>query len=210
MVHTIPKFTVVPLIKLWIRKKEGMENIPKEGAFIIAANHSSYMDHLVVGSTMIPYLDKKVHYLAKKEHFENFIERKCYNYFGAIPVDRQSGGKSALRSAIKELRQGEIIAMYPEGTRSLTGKIQKAKTGIARLVLAAKVPVLPIGLIGAFEILPKGRHMPKAKRADINIGKPIYFGKYYKKQVTKKLLREITTIIMKEIAKLSRQKYNFD
>lgn len=210
MVHDIPKITIVPIIQLWVKKINGLENVPKKGAFIAAANHASYMDHLIVGSTFIPHLDKKIHYLAKKEHFNNFFERKWHNYVGAIPVDRQQGGGKALKLAITMLNRGEIIAIYPEGTRTLTGKMQRAKTGIARLALLSKAPVLPIGLIGTFEILPKGRYIPKAKRAVMNIGKPMTFEKYYNKPVTKRLLREITGKIMKEIARLSNQEYDFD
>ena len=77
------------------------------------------------------------------------------------------------------------------------------------MALAAKVPVIPVGLIGTFEILPKGKAIPKLKRAIMNIGKPMYFNKYYKKKITARLLRKITDNIMKEIAKLCKQEYNF-
>ena len=78
-----------------------------------------------------------------------------------------------------------------------------------RLALAAKVPIIPIGLIGTFEILPKGKYIPKLKRATMNIGKPLYLDKYYNKKITKGLLRGITDDIMKEIAKLCNQEYKF-
>ena len=107
------------------------------------------------------------------------------------------------------MKSGKIIAIHPEGTRTLTGKLQQGKTGIARLALAAKAPVLPIGLIGTFEILPKGKHIPKFKKAAMNIGKLMAFEKYYNKKITKSLLRKITNKIMHEIAKLSNQKYDF-
>ena len=131
MVHEIPKFTIVPVMQLWVRKISGMENIPKNGAFIVAANHSSYMDHMIISTTLIPYLDKKIHYLAKKEHFDNFIERKWHNYVGCISIDRESGGKKALKHAVNALKEGKIIAIYPEGTRTLTGKLQKVPAACA-------------------------------------------------------------------------------
>ena len=111
--------------------------------------------------------------------------------------------------AINALKQGKIIAIHPEGTRTLTGKLQKGKTGVARLALAAKVPVVPVGLVGTFEILPKGKYIPKLKRAIMDIGRPLYFDEYCNKKITKRLLREITNKIMKEIAKLCKQEYNF-
>ena len=210
MIYPELRITLVPLVKLWIKKVNGLENVPKKDGFIVAANHSSYMDHMVIGSTIISYLDKKMHWLAKKEHFETFFQRLWHVYIGAIPLDRQSGGKEALRFAVKALKQKKIIVIYPEGTRTLTGKIQGARTGVARLALLSKSPVIPVGLIGTFQILPKGKYVPKFKRATMNIGRPMYFDKYYKRQITKRLLREVTTEIMKEIARLSNQKYEFD
>lgn len=209
MVYPIGKRVLPPIFKFWIRKVNGLENVPKDSPFIIAANHSSYFDHFVIMCTLVPYLDKKIHHLGKKEHFDNPLKAIWHTYAGAIPLDRETGGKEALRWAIKALKKGKIIAIHPEGTRSLTGKLLRAKTGVAVLALNAKVPVIPIGLMGTFEILPKGKYIPKMKKAIMNIGKPLYFEKYYNKPITKKLLREITTIIMKEIAKLSNQKYNF-
>lgn len=209
MVYLIPKLTIAPIVKLWVKKVNGLENLPKKGACIIAANHCSYMDHLIITGIIIPYLNRKIHFLAKKEHFDNIFKKAWHTYAGAIPIDREKGGKEALNWAIKALKEGKIIAIHPEGTRSLTGKLQKAKTGVARLVSIAKVPVIPIGLIGTFEILPKGKYLPKFKRAVMNIGKPMYFDKYYNKKINKRVLRELTTNIMNEIAKLCRQKYNF-
>ncbi|MBI2655887.1 1-acyl-sn-glycerol-3-phosphate acyltransferase [Candidatus Woesearchaeota archaeon] len=210
MTYPIGKKIIPPIANLWIRKVNGLENAPKKGPFIIAANHSSYMDHLIIVCTFVKHTDQKVHFLSKKEHFDNPLKAAWHTYAGAIPIDREKGGKEALRWAVKALKHGKIIAIHPEGTRSQTGKLMKGKTGAAQLALKAKVPVVPVGLIGTFEILPKGKYIPKLKKATMNIGKPMYFNEYYKKPVTKRLLREITTKIMKEIAKLSKQKYNFN
>ncbi len=210
MVYTIGKIIILPIIDLWVDKVNGLKNIPKNDSFIIAANHASYMDHLIIVSTFVKQLDRKVHFLSKKEHFDNPLKATWHNYAGAIPLDREKGGKGAIRLAIKFLINGKIIAIHPEGTRSLTGKLQRAKTGVARLALSARVPVIPVGLIGTFEILPKGKYIPKLQRAIVNIGRPMYFNKYYDKSMTKKLLRQITKKIMNEIAALSKQKYNFD
>ena len=209
MVYYILKRTLFPMVGLWIKKINGLENIPNNGSFILASNHASYLDHYLMVYLIIHGLNKKLHFLAKKEHFDNPLKVAWHNYCGAVPIDRQAGGKEALKWAIKSLKQGKIIAIHPEGTRTLTGKLQKGKTGIARLALSAEVPVIPIGLIGTFGILPKGKYMPKFKRATVNIGKPMYFNKYYNKKITKILLRKITNDIMKEIAKLCNQRYSF-
>ncbi len=210
MVYPIGKRIIPPIVKFWIKEINGMKNAPKKGAFIIVANHASYMDHPIIVCTFVTNFNRKVHFLSKKEHFNNPLKAAWHTYAGAIPLDREKGGKEALRLAVKALKQGSIIAIHPEGTRSLTGKLQRAKTGVARLALLSKAPVVPIGLIGTFRILPKGKYIPKAKRAIMNIGKPMYFEKYYDKKINKKMLREITNKIMKEIAKLSKQKYNFN
>lgn len=210
MVYPITKRIFYPLTKLWTKKINGLGNIPKEGNFIVAANHASYVDHLMLSSILAVHIDKKIHYLAKKEHFETFFQRIWHTHTGAIPIDRQAGGNEALSLAIKYLKNKKVIGIYPEGTRTLTGKLQRAKTGIARLALAARVPILPIGLMGTFGILPKGKKIPRFKRATINIGKLRYFDKYYGKENDKKAIRLVTTRVMKDIAGLCGQKYEFD
>jgi len=201
---------LIPLFgRLWTRKLSGAENIPKEKiGFIIACNHSSYMDHFISGGTIIEKSKRMVYYLAKKEHFQG-NQKGWHKFLQAIPIDRQAGGKSGLKMAIKALKKGKIIAIYPEGTRTLTGKLNRAKTGIARLALTAKVPVLPIGLTNTFKILPKGKMFPKFKRTEVNIGKLMYFDKYYGQENNKNVLRSIADDIMKTIAKLSKKQYNF-
>src|SRR3989338_7631498 len=186
MVYPIAKLIFAPIIDIWIKEINGLNNIPVQGPFIITANHESYMDHLIIVKTFVMHLNKKIHFLSKKEHFSNPIKSIWHRWAGAIPLDRES-----------------------KGTRTLTGKLQRGKTGVARLALAARVPVVPVGLIGTFEILPKGKYIPELKKATMNIGKPLYFDKYYSKKITKKLLREITNKIMKEVAKLCKQEYNF-
>jgi len=206
MVYPIAKNTVGLITNLYVRRINGIKNVPKKGPYIIATNHGSYMDHLILQNCWARKFNRVIHFLAKKEHFHG-LQKLWHIYFKAIPLDRQSGGEDALKKAINYLKKGKIIGIYPEGTRTLTGKLQKAKTGVARLALTSKVPVLPVGLIGTFEILPKGKVLPRCKKAIMNIGKPMYFKKYYGKENNKKILRLVTDNIMKEIARLSNQKY---
>ena len=202
---------VIPNIaNLWIRKVRGMKNIPRNKmGFIAATNHASYIDHFIFGGTLIHGTGRMIYFLAKKEHFEG-SQKIWHKFLHAIPIDREAGGKEALRKAIKALKEKKMIAIYPEGTRTLTGKLNKAKIGVARLALAAKVPILPVGLIGTFKILPKGKKIPKFRRAEVNIGELMYFDKYYGKEKDYKTLRLISNKIMKEIARLSKQKYNLN
>ena len=207
--YPIARYIIPPIIKLWIKEATGLENLPKDGPFILAPNHSSYIEHLMIGSLVIPQLNRKLHALAKKEHFNNTLEALWHRYLAAIPLDR-SKGEGALETAVGYLRKGSIIIIYPEGTRTLTGKLQRGKTGVARLALQAHVPVVPVGIIGTFDILPKGKIIPRCRRASLHFGKPLSFEKGYGKPITRKLLRKTTTTIMKEIAKLSHQEYLFD
>jgi 1-acyl-sn-glycerol-3-phosphate acyltransferase len=209
MVYPIAKLIIPTIFSPWIGKCRGIENIPKDKGAILAANHGSYLDHFIVGCNIVPKLDKVAYFLAKKEHFDNFLERKWHEYLKAIPLDREAGGKKALEKAIEYLDKGNLIMIYPEGTRTRTGKMNRAKTGIARLALAAEVPVIPMGLTNTFKILPKGKRIPKfGMKADLNIGKPMYFEKYYGKEDDKKVIRKVTTLIMKEIARL-RDSFSF-
>lgn len=209
MAYSIVKRILSFIFLMWLKKPSGIENIPMKRNFLIAANHESYLDHPLIVCTILEHLNKNVYFLAKKEHFSNPLKKAWHEYAGAIPLDREAGGEEAIKWAVSALKNGKIVAIHPEGTRTLTGKIQRGKTGIARLCLAARVPVLPIGIIGTYKILPKGKYIPKLKKAEMNIGKLMEFSEYYDKPVTKKVLREITDKIMKEIARLSCQEYNY-
>jgi len=213
-------FTITPAVKtfmfvvkyLWVDKVTGLNNLPKKGAFIIAPNHSSYIEHIIISCIIIPHRLKEIYFVAKKEHFESLTQKSWHEswdkYVKYIHIDRNQGEK-ALKETLACLKKDEAIVIYPEGTRTLTGKIQKGKTGVARLALGAKVPVVPLGIIGTFKILPKGKRIPKLKKAQLHFGKPMYFSKYYNNKLTKELLRKVTNEIMRKIAKLSNQKYNF-
>jgi len=197
------------LMRPWMGKCTGTENIPVSGA-ILAANHASYMDHFIIGSVLVKHTKRDIRYLAKKEHFRKGLEGWWHRYLKAIPVDREAGGREGLEKAVECLKKGDLIMIYPEGTRTLTGEMNRAKTGVARLALAAEVPVVPIGITNTFNILPKGKKVPKKGKADVRIGKPLYFRQYYGKENDRDTLRKMTTMIMKEIARLSGQEYAFD
>ena len=139
-----------------------------------------------------------------------FIPGKTYIPASGKVFDHKEINNRALQKALYYLKNKEPICIYPEGHRTLDGQLQKAKTGVAKLALAAKVPVLPIGITGTFNILSKGRAIPKFKKCVvIKVGKPLYFNEYYGKENDKKVLNVVTAKIMKEIAKLIKKKYNY-
>lgn len=192
-------------------KAEGLDNIPKEGGAVLVANHASYLDHFMVGIPVSTKLNRELFFLAKKEHFKNKLHELWHKNLKAIPLDRETGGKEAMKKATEILHQGHLIMIYPEGTRTLNGKLNRGKPGAAKLALQAKVPIVPIGIHDTFEIWPKKNKMPKlGKRASCTIGKPISFEEFYGRQNEKEVLMKITTQVMNEIGKLTGQEYPFD
>jgi len=214
MVYPIGKLIIPPVYKLWLRNAEGIENIPKDKAFIIAANHSSYYDTLLPHVLILPIIDKKIIALVNNTYWSNLATRMFLDWGNCTPVyvgkyyDKKKNEKS-INKAIKYLKNKGVVLIFPEGTRSIKGELQRAHTGIAKLALKAKVPVLPFGIIGAYKTLPKGKIFPRFIRCEVKIGKLMYFDKYYNKKLNDKTLYEITRNIMKEIGKLIGQKYKY-
>jgi 1-acyl-sn-glycerol-3-phosphate acyltransferase len=199
-----------PLVNLiyspWI---EGAENIPKTGAAILAPNHLSFIDSIVVPLAT----SRRVTFLAKSEYFEGkglkgFVTRHFFRSAGQIPVERgTTRASNALTAAAKVLQNGGLIALYPEGTRSPTGKLYRGRTGVARLALENKVPVIPIGLHGTRDIQPPDRNIPKLGRIGIKIGTPMDFSHLHESRQERETLRSVTDQIMKQIRILSEQEY---
>src|SRR3989338_1225715 len=213
MIHPILRFTLANVYKLWLIKAQGLENLPKDRPFIIAANHSSYYDSMLLHCIIIPKIDKKIHALVNSSYWNYPIARKLLNIGECIPVsvvknkNLKNQNEDVFKKAVEYLKKGEIIQIFPEGTRSIDGELKKAYTGIAKICLYSNVPVLPVGIIGSYKVLPKGKFFPRFIRCDVNIGKLIYFDKYYKKKVSNSLLEKITKDIMEEIARLIGGKY---
>jgi len=213
MVYPIGKLVIPPIVELWIRKVYGLENIPRDKPFIIAANHSSFLDDFTLVSIVIKYINKKVHMYCNDRFYKNKPLGAFLNWAGCIPISIQTKNKEtnkeAFKLAIRYLGKGEPVGIFPEGGRSLDGKLKEAKTGIAKLALVSKIPVLPIGIIGSFKVFPKGAKFPKLKRFDIKVGKLIYLDKYFGKEDNKKVLKEVITLIMKDIADLTDMEYKY-
>jgi len=214
MAYLIARLLIKAVYKPWIRKVEGVENIPKEEPFIIAANHSSYFDVFLLPIIILPKISSRMHAWVNAYYWNNAIIRFFLDLWGGIPmhVGKEENSKEknndSFKLTVSRLKKNEPVMIFPEGTRN-DGKLKKAYTGIARLALAAKVPVLPCGIIGANKVLPKGKMLPRFARCEVKIGKQMHFEKYYNKKPSSKILNEITRSIMNEIAKLINQKYNY-
>ncbi len=186
-----------------IKEVNGLEKIPKKGC-IIASNHVSYLDPPLIGSVVSKSLNLKVHYLAKIELFKSPLSRALCNSLEAIKVDRGRKDKLWMQKANKYLKKGEMIGIFPEGSRSMDNKIKEGKTGAVRLALASKAKIVPIGINGTYNLLPVDASIPKIKKiVVINVGKPTNYDKYHGRKITKSLLRRLTNNLMKEIKKLT-------
>lgn len=201
------KLTLPPILRrLYHVKMEGVETFPPEGGVIVVANHVSFMD-----SFFIPMcVPRRVIYLAKAEYFESWKMAWFVRSLGMIPVKREvrSKAEAALGAGVEVLEAGGVLGLYPEGTRSPDGRLYRGRTGVSRLALRSKCPVVPIGLIGTREVMPKGAKIPKLwGRVTVRFGPPMTFEKYAGQEGNRRILRKMTDEIMFEIMALSGQKY---
>src|SRR3989338_7637166 len=170
MAYLIEKRIIPPICRLWISKIEGTGNIPKQGAFIIAANHASYFDIFLPACVVVPEINIRMHAWVNGKYWENPLNGAILNHWQCMPVfagkDKKSKekNKAAFENALNYLKKNEIMMVFPEGHRSPDGKLQKAYTGTARLALKAKVPVLPMVILGSDKVLPRGKIFPRLRR----------------------------------------------
>lgn len=189
---------------------EGAENVPAHGPAIIAGNHLTVVDSLF----MPLVIERRVTFLAKSDYFtergvKGWLKRIFFGGTGNVPIDR-SGGKAseaALRTGLKILERGDLLGIYPEGTRSPDGRLYRGRTGVARMALEARAPVIPIAMIGTFEMQPPGRIIPKVRRPGVRFGKPLDFSRYYGMESDRYVLRAVTDEIMYALMQLSGQEY---
>lgn len=160
-----------PLIKHW----QGLNYIPKNKGVIIVANHCSYLDHYVIGLTIMCRYNRRVRFLAKKEHFNSPFQRWIHQLLGAFPIDREKGGKEGLQSVVNLLKQGEIVLLYPEGTRSNDGLLQSFKPGILYTHYNSGCQIIPVGIKGAYDVLPSHNKFPRPGRISLKFGPAISF-----------------------------------
>ena len=202
---------VGPLLKLVFRPHtEGAEHVPEDGAAILASNHLSYADWLFMPLT----LPRRVTFVAKAEYFttpgvKGWFQKKFFSGAGQVPIDRSgaSAAEGALKAAKKILGAGDLFGIYPEGTRSHDGRLYRGKTGVARLALEMKVPVVPVAVVGTDVVAPPGKKFGSFTRPVVRFGTPLDFSRYEGLENDRFILRSITDEIMYEIMRLSGQEY---
>ncbi|OEV08117.1 lysophospholipid acyltransferase family protein [Streptomyces nanshensis] len=212
MFYNLFKYVLLgPLLRLFFRPRiEGLENIPDEGAAIVAGNHLSVSDHFL----MPAILRRRITFLAKSEYFtgpglKGRLTAAFFRSVGQIPVDRsgKGAGQAAIDEGLGVLRKGELLGIYPEGTRSHDGRLYKGRVGVASMALQAGVKVIPCAMVGTFELQPPGRKMPRFGRVTIRFGEALDFSRYAGMEGERTILRAVTDEIIHEILQLSGQEY---
>jgi 1-acyl-sn-glycerol-3-phosphate acyltransferase len=149
----------------------GAENMIEEGPCIIAANHCSYLDPPLVGVAC----QRAIHYLARKSLLDIPVLGPILPELNVIPVDQKNADRSALMGAIRVVRNGGAVLIFPEGTRSYDGKLQPAQPGIGMIVAKTGAPVVPVRISGSFAAFPRGKSTPRSIPVDVSIGEAIRF-----------------------------------
>jgi 1-acyl-sn-glycerol-3-phosphate acyltransferase len=200
-----------PLCRLLFRPSvSGADNIPKSGAAIVVSNHISAGDTFLLPSM----IKRRLTFPAKIELFHGRgLRARALGWFlkgvGQLPMDRSGGRASAssMDGVVGVLRRGDLLGIYPEGTRSPDGRLYKGKTGVARIVLQAGVPVVPVGMINTELVSSRFFKIPTMRRPKIRIGKPMDFSAYAAAGNDRDVLRWITDEIMNAVMELSGQEY---
>jgi 1-acyl-sn-glycerol-3-phosphate acyltransferase len=200
-----------PILRVVYRPwAEGLEHVPATGPAIVASNHLSFSDSLFM-PLVVP---RRVTFLAKSDYFtgrgiKGWLTRVFFRGIGQVPVDRAGGkaSEAAIGTALKILGRGDLLGIYPEGTRSPDGRLYRGKTGVARMALEAKVPVIPVAMIDTEKMQPPGRLIPRIMRPGLRFGKPLDFSRYEGMEEDRYVLRSVTDEIMYALMDLSGQEY---
>lgn len=205
------KAVLGPIMRLMFRPQvEGAERIPGDGPVILAGNHVTFIDSMILPLVC----DRQVFFIGKDEYvtgkgFKGRLMAWFFSGVGMIPVDRDGGkgGVAALMTGRRILEEGRVFGIYPEGTRSPDGRLYRGRTGIARLTLMTGAPVVPFAMIGTDKIQPGGAGMPRPSKVTVRFGDPLEFSRYEGMDRDRYVLRAVTDSVMTEVMRLSGQEY---
>ncbi|HCJ52543.1 MAG: hypothetical protein A2898_00940 [Candidatus Kerfeldbacteria bacterium RIFCSPLOWO2_01_FULL_48_11] len=209
MAYPVARHIIPPFLRFFIRSINGLEYAPKQGPYIIACKHTGTLDGLFIASVIISAIKKKIHFIANVSHRGWFWKKYIFeNWAGSIRFDKKNPSQ-CLNAAMEYLKKNEIVGIFPSGLLE-HGETEnsRGKTGVARLALWSKVPVLPVGLHN-FRVLKRGRmimkHLMNPHNMRITIGQLMTFPDVYDKPISHELLREVTGRIINRIEELSVQ-----
>ncbi|MFJ1653062.1 lysophospholipid acyltransferase family protein [Streptomyces sp. NPDC088337] len=205
------KAVLGPIMRLMFRPQvEGAERIPGDGPVILAGNHLTFIDSMILPLVC----NRQVCFIGKDEYvtgkgFKGRLMAWFFTGVGMIPVDRDGGrgGVAALMTGRRVLEEGRMFGIYPEGTRSPDGRLYRGRTGIARLTLMTGAPVVPFAMIGTDKLQPGGTGLPRPGRVTVRFGEPMEFSRYEGMDRDRYVLRAVTDSVMAEVMRLSGQEY---
>ena len=211
MLYEVVHAVVPPVAKaLWRPTVEGLEHMPRTGPVIVASNHLSFADSMVI-PIVVP---RTVVFLAKEDYFtgtgvKGALVRGWFEGIGMVPVDRDDtrAALASLDIALEVLGRGEAFGIYPEGTRSRDGRLYRGRTGVAHLALTSGAPVVPVGLAGTQNIQPVGSRLPRLADVTVRFGEPLRFDSAYEGVPLGRARREVTDVVMHAIQALSGQAF---
>jgi 1-acyl-sn-glycerol-3-phosphate acyltransferase len=208
--YWVTKVVLTPILTVAFRPRvEGVRHVPRRGPAILACNHVSYLDWM-----FLPLVVRWRHisFLAKMEYFTGSGLRGRFHRFfftatGQVAVDRSGSdaASAALRTAARLLRQGKLVGIFPEGSRSRDGRLNRGRTGLARIAAETGVPVIPCATVGAFDLCPPGKRVPRPRKVGIRFGQPMTFPGGPGATPSPQELRAWTDELMAEIQRLSGQ-----
>lgn len=195
-----------PGVNRWLDVRvEGREHVPGVGGAVIACNHLSFIDSIVLPLA----LPRPVYFLGKADYWDSWRTRWFFHGTGVVPVHRDGGDRSeaSLRTGVEILGRGELLGIYPEGTRSPDGRLYRGKTGPVRMALEADVPIVPCALTGTDAAMPTGSRLPRRGHVVLRFGRPLDLSRYRDRRSDPFVLRAATDELMYEIMLLSGQEY---
>ena len=206
--YRVVRAAVSPLFRAGCRvRTEGLDNVPVDGPVILAANHVSFFDSVVL-TLSVP---RRMRFVGKAEYLDSWKTRFVFPALGMIPIRRSAGRQAmaALDTAAEALEKGDMLGIYPEGTRSRDGLLHRGHTGVAQLALRTNAMIIPIGLVGTARVQPIGAKMPRPFHSVVaRFGKPIDPSSYEGSQRRRR--RQIRDDLMDAIRRLSGQKVSSD
>jgi 1-acyl-sn-glycerol-3-phosphate acyltransferase len=188
---------------------EGSENVPATGPVLLASNHLSFVDSIVIPLSVA---HRRVRFLAKSDYFETpgikgRITKTVFGSLGAMPVQRGNARDAmlSLEMMLDRLNEGEACVVYPEGTRSRDGRLYRGRTGVAHLALESKAPIVPVAVSGTQQVQPIGASVPRPHPFTVRFGEPLDFSVGFDSMAPGKARRVITDEVMDSIHALSGQ-----
>jgi 1-acyl-sn-glycerol-3-phosphate acyltransferase len=208
--YWVMKVVLTPIMTVAFRPRiEGMANVPKRGPALLACNHTSYLDWLLLPLVV---RTRRISFLAKLEYFtRRGLRGRAQAYFfsatGQVPIDRAGAHASqgALMTAARLLREGRLVGVFPEGTRTRDGRLNRGRTGVARMAAETGVPVIPCATVGTFDIAPPGARLPRPHKIKVRFGSPM---PPIEPDPSAEQLREWTDELMARICVLSEQEFS--